>query len=189
MSCHTCHPDGHTSGLRADTPADDGFGAPKRIPTLLGTRDAAPWNWSGKSGDLAGLIGRTVAGTMHGKELSADRLADLEAYLRSLDPPPPATRTTSTRGKELFEHHGCAACHNPATAYTSSKGSDVGLTDERGTRRFHPPSLRGVGQGSAFYHDGRAKTLDEVFTTHPHAKTGDVPAADRAELLRFLRGL
>ncbi len=189
MSCHTCHPDGHTSGLRADTPADDGFGAPKRIPTLLGTRDAAPWNWSGKSADLAGLIGRTVAGTMHGRELSADRLADLEAYLRTLDPPPPATRTASARGKELFEHHGCAACHNPATAYTSGKGSDVGLADELGTRRFHPPSLRGVGQGSAFYHDGRAKTLEDVFTTHPHAKTGDVPAADRAELLRFLRGL
>lgn len=189
MSCHTCHPDGHTSGLRADTPADDGFGAPKRIPTLLGTRDAAPWNWSGKSDDLSGLIGRTVAGTMHGRELSDDRIADLEAYLRTLDPPPPATRTTSTRGKELFAHHGCAACHNPATAYTSSKGSDVGLTDEHGTRRFHPPSLRGVGQGAAFYHDGRAKSLEDVFTTHPHAKTGDVPAADRVELLCFLRGL
>ncbi|HEX5269117.1 MAG TPA: hypothetical protein VFW33_01455, partial [Gemmataceae bacterium] len=66
---------------------------------------------------------------------------------------------------------------------------DVGFADEKGQRKFNPPSLRGVGQGYRFLHDGRAATLDEVFRKYHHKVSDDTPAEDVADLLRFLRSL
>jgi hypothetical protein len=65
----------------------------------------------------------------------------------------------------------------------------VGLADERGLRRFNPPSLRGVGQGYRFLHDNRAATLEEVFTKFHHKVGKATSPADLAYLLRFLRSL
>ncbi|HZU35453.1 MAG TPA: hypothetical protein VFA18_06085, partial [Gemmataceae bacterium] len=64
----------------------------------------------------------------------------------------------------------------------------VGFADERGLRRFNPPSLRGVSQGRHFLHDNRAATLAEVFIKYRH-KVGAISEDDLADLLRFLRSL
>jgi hypothetical protein len=73
--------------------------------------------------------------------------------------------------------------------YTSHEAYDVGFADERGHRRFNPPSLRGVGQGYRFLHDNRAATLEEVFSKFRH-KVGDgLAPAELTDLLRFLRSL
>ncbi len=37
FSCHSCHTDGHSNGLLADTLGDGSHGTPKRTPTLRGT--------------------------------------------------------------------------------------------------------------------------------------------------------
>ncbi|HND53507.1 MAG TPA: hypothetical protein PLV92_13955, partial [Pirellulaceae bacterium] len=65
---------------------------------------------------------------------------------------------------------------------------DVGLADERGERRFNPPSLLGVSQRDALFHDGRARSLEEVVGKFKHAEI-DVPESDRPALLAFLRSL
>ena len=65
----------------------------------------------------------------------------------------------------------------------------MGFADERGLRKFNPPSLRGVGHGDRFLHDNRAATLKEVFTKYRHRVPADMPAEDLADLLRFLRSL
>ena len=67
---------------------------------------------------------------------------------------------------------------------------DVGLTDRDGNARFNPPTLRGVAQRDGFLHDGRARSLREVFTTHNHPGHGDpLSDAELADLLAFLNSL
>ena len=47
MSCHTCHPDGHTTGQLVDTLGDDSKGTHKRALTLLGSGTTGKWAWGG----------------------------------------------------------------------------------------------------------------------------------------------
>ena len=42
ISCASCHPDGHSNGLLVDTTSDGTLGTPKRVLSLLGTRDNTP---------------------------------------------------------------------------------------------------------------------------------------------------
>ncbi len=82
-----------------------------------------------------------------------------------------------------------ARCHVPPLTYTSPEAYDVGLADEQGQKKFNPPSLRGVSQGESFFHDGRAKTLSDVFTEFGHGLDANLSDQDLADLLRFLRSI
>jgi YVTN family beta-propeller protein len=195
MSCHSCHPDGHSNGLRSDTLGDGSYGAPKRVPSLLGVADTPPWAWDGHIAALKEQLRQSVQTTMHGRGPSAEQLADLEGFLRTLRPPPPLRPAEAgeagasvRRGREVFEAQKCGRCHAPPT-YTTPRTYDVGLSDEMGKLLFNPPSLRGVGHGAAFFHDGRAATLEEVFTRHRHQVAADLPRRDLDDLLTFLRSL
>jgi YVTN family beta-propeller protein len=191
MSCHSCHSDGHTNGLRSDTLGDGSYGAPKRVPTLLGTGDTGPWGWNGSAAELKDQLRTSVRTTMNGPAPTDGQLADLEAYLRTLALPPPMTgggAEAVVRGRQVFEVQKCNRCHAPP-AYTTPKTYDVGLADEVGKTHFNPPSLRGVVHGTAFFHDSRAATLEEVFTRHGHQVPKDLPRKELDDLLAFLRSL
>lgn len=191
MSCHSCHSDGHTNGLRSDTLGDGSYGAPKRVPTLLGVADTAPWAWNGGIDRLEEQVRQSVRTTMHGPQPTERQVADLTAYLRTLLPPPPRRGPAGDsvrRGETVFRARGCVRCHAPPT-YTTSRTYEVGLEDEAGKTAFNPPSLRGVGHGAAFFHDGRATRLEEVFTRHRHQVPADMPPPEVDDLLAFLRTL
>jgi cytochrome c peroxidase len=191
FSCHSCHTDGHTNGGLSDTLSDGGFGAPKRVLTLLGVKDTGPWTWVGGSPDLAGQVRKSILTTMRGLRAKDEDVRDLTAYLRTLAPPPPARKADEAavrRGKGAFDRHGCAKCHAPPT-YTSPKTYDVGLHDEAGNLAFNPPSLRGVGQAGPYLHDGRAATLEEVFVRHGHPGPAPIPRGEVGDLVEFLRNL
>jgi cytochrome c peroxidase len=187
MSCHSCHVDGHTNGRRSDTLGDGSYGAPKRVPSLLGVGDTGPWAWDGSAHELREQLRMSIRTTMNGPAPTDEQLADLEAYLRTLTPPPGqhATPEAVGRGRQVFEAQKCAHCHAPPT-FTTPKTYDVGLADEVGKTRFNPPSLRGAGHGTAFFHDGRAATLEEVFTRHGHQVPKDLARKDLDDLLAFL---
>jgi YVTN family beta-propeller protein len=192
MSCHTCHTDGHTNGLLGDTLGDGSYGAPKRIPSLLGARATGPWTWTGSIDRLEDQVRKSVAVTMWGPALSAEDLAALTAYVRTLERPRLTTPTdhgaASARGREVFRSKECAECHAPPE-YTSSGRYDVGLVDESGQREFNPPSLRGVGRRESFLHDGRAATLEDVFLKHRHPLDTELTPGEVADLAAFLRSL
>jgi mono/diheme cytochrome c family protein len=196
-SCHSCHINGHTSGQLADTLGDDTTGTPKRILTLLGTRLTDPWAWNGKVRNLNEQVRKSLETTMHVKNVTPQQVDDITAFLHTLPPPPPlepatndpADRARLTRGESLFKDLGCAKCHVPPLTYTSPDVYDVSLQDEKGMSKFNPPSLRGVSQGYSFFHDGRAKSLEEVFTAHGHQLDRALADAELADLLRFLRSL
>jgi YVTN family beta-propeller protein len=194
LSCHSCHPDGHTNGLLVDNLTDGSLGTPKRVLSLLGVGDTGPWAWNGKMPDLESQVRKSIESTMQGARPSAEQVKDLTAYLRSLPPPPPRTPAGGInaeavrRGREVFDRHSCGSCHAPP-AYTSGGTYNVELSDEAGTTHFNPPSLRGVGQGGPYFHDNRAATLEEVFTRKRHQLKGELSKRELADLLTFLWGL
>jgi cytochrome c peroxidase len=197
LSCHSCHTDGHTNGLLADTLGDNTFGTPKRTLTLLNTALTDPWGWNGGVQYLRDQVRRSLADSMHAPPVLPDRVDDLVAFLHTLPPPPPpepvtadeADRARVGRGRRVFQERGCVRCHIPPRTYSSHGTHDVGFADERGLRKFNPPSLRGVGQGYRFLHDNRAATLAEVFTKFRHKVGPDISPDELADLLRFLRSL
>jgi cytochrome c peroxidase len=203
MSCHSCHTDGHTNGLLSDTLGDGSYGAPKRIPTLRGVGDTAPWAWNGSMERLEDQVSQSIRTTMHGSRPSSRQVADLIAYLRSLTPPPlpqplsslggrgardEGVKDAVRRGAAQFQTRGCVRCH-AAPTYTTPKTYDVGLEDELGKKLFNPPSLRGVRHGVTFFHDGRATSLREVFSRYHHQIPADMPRKELDDLLTFLHSL
>lgn len=90
----------------------------------------------------------------------------------------------------------CAGCHDPARAF----GGDLVEADalavdpavandpERGTGAYKVPTLRGVSRNAPYLHDGSQPDLPALLAAgHPFGDT--LPAAERAELLRFLNTL
>lgn len=196
MSCQSCHTDGHTNGRLADTLGDGSYGAPKLVPTLLGGGTTGPWGWTGGVQRLEEQVRKSIVTTMRGGEPGDATVADLVAYLRSLEPPPggpPEGRDAEEgegvgRGRAVFCDRGCAECH-VGPAYTSAGQYDVGLPDEVGHRKFNPPSLRGVGRRDRFLHDGRANSLEEVFRDHAHPSGAVLSPHEVADLIAFLKTL
>lgn len=193
MSCHSCHPDGHSNGLLNDNLGDGGFGAPKRVLSLLGVGRTGPWAWNGGVGDLETQIKKSIETTMRGKEASSDQVRALAAYLRTLQPPPAVDAGSGdpaaiARGKSVFESRRCSRCHAPPE-YTSEGTFDVGLKDEFDFAQFNPPSLRGVGQRDRLFHDNRAASLEDVLKKFKHQVDAELPASELADLIAFLRSL
>lgn len=196
VSCHTCHTDGHSNGLLADTHGDGSFGTPKRILSLLGTRDNNPWAWNGSLRTLHDQTRQSVESSMVG-DLEPEQINHLVAYLHTLAPPPPlrpaaespADEQLMVRGRNVFTAHGCGQCHVPPLTFTSDQVVDVGLSDEEGATKFNPPSLRGVSQQARLFHDGRAANLRAVFAEFGHQLPAGLSEPDLDALVRYLQSL
>jgi YVTN family beta-propeller protein len=195
MSCHSCHTDGHTNNLSSDTLGDGSFGAPKRIPSLIGVGATGPWTWLGSIERLEDQVKKSIMTTMQGTKPSDSQVADLTAYLGSLSSRsagvtanPPDHSAAVERGHEVFRAQKCATCHVPPE-YTSPEHYDVGLTDEVGNREFNPPSLCGISRRDTFLHDGRARSLFEVFQKERHPRNIALTPREIADLVAFLKTL
>jgi YVTN family beta-propeller protein len=194
MSCQSCHTDGHTNGLSSDTLGDGSYGAPKRVPSLLGVAATGPWTWTGSMKRLDDQVRKSIATTMHGTKPAESQVADLTAYLDSLSPPSPrlwgsgANEDAIARGRDVFRSRKCASCHEPPE-YTTPQKVDVGLVDEVGNREFNPPSLRAVSRRDAFFHDGRVRALREVFAREHHPRGLELSPGEIDDLVAFLGAL
>ncbi len=199
FSCHTCHVDGHTCGLKFDTLNDDSYGNPKLTPPLHNVTRTGPWTWHGIQKDLAAGVRKSLTQTMFGPEPTKEELADFVAFLDTLDPPPHPRGNTKElppevkRGQKLFQGKaGCARCHRPPL-YTSSGVYDVKLEhDGSPYKLWNPPSLIGVYKRAPYLHDGRAATLDDLLEKHhtPAMLGGEnLTGRERTELIEFLQSL
>ncbi len=192
MSCHSCHTEGHTSEQLNDNLSDGSFGTPKRVLSLLGAGKTQPWAWNGSQPTLGAQIESTVQNTMQGAALSPQDLLALEAYLKTLTPPlalkDELEASDVAAGRNLFQSLGCSQCHKQPN-YTNRDVVDIGMADEQGLRKFNPPSLRGVGRRTAFFHDNRARSLEEVFSTYRHQLERSLSDDELQALLAFLRSI
>jgi len=196
MSCNSCHTLGHANGQLNDNLSDNSFGAPKRVLSLLGQKETAPYAWNGKVKDFATQIRSSLEKTMQADDPPQEKQVQaIAAYVATLQLPPPVDVLRGTqnkeavaRGQKVFEQHDCARCHAPPT-YTTPDSYDVGLKDKEGNTRFNPPSLRGLSHRGPFFHDGSAKTLDEVFEGRKHPGDASYAPNEVRDLVHFLRSL
>ncbi len=196
-SCHSCHTDGHTNGMRADTFGDEDRGAPKQVISLRGVSDSGPWAWNGSKKILEDQIRTSLIISMQ-TQLPEEQLPidSLAAYMRTLPPAPSMSeargammsKDESTRLRKTFETAGCVQCHSGETL-TSDVVVDVGLHDEMGETAFNPPSLRGVSQRSRFFHDGRASSLDDVLRSSHHDRGNPLKEPEIRDLKQLLESL
>jgi YVTN family beta-propeller protein len=197
MSCQSCHTDGHTNNGLADTLGDGGFGDAKRVPTLRGVWSTGPWAWNGSEHLLHSQIRQSLTSTMHHRAKDDDLFTDLTAYVSQLERVPSLldARDQSPhpsigyQAREVFESVGCSKCHNGFTSYTTDGTFDVGLQDLHGNSRFNPPSLSGVSQRDRLFHDGRARSLEDVLVGFGHPSKDALSESQRTVLIEFLRAL
>lgn len=193
FSCHSCHTDGHTNGLVADTMGDGGFNSPKQIPSLFSLAETAPFGWIGGKPELEDQLRASVHTTMRNDQeaISDLEIEDLAAFLKTLSAPPTRPEldpAAIARGDEIFQSQNCDRCHS-GEALTTPDTFDVGLPDELGNQKFNPPSLRGLALRRRFFHDGRAESLESVFADHQHQLETPLGEEQVADLAAFLRSL
>ena len=197
FSCATCHAEGHTNGGLYDTLNDGRYGNPKKTLSLRGVTKTGPWTWHGAQSDLKQALQGSFTRTMSKPKLSPAELAAVAAYLETVDflPPPRGLDADAVkRGEALFKAKACDNCHAPPH-YTSDEVMKAGLElpDDAFKKGYNPPPLRGVWKRDPWLHDGRAKTLEEVFREHHRpSKLGGQPDftdAELRDLLTFLKSL
>jgi len=126
---------------------------------------------------------------------------------RALNVNLPGFSAEENRGRQLFMNSpnqggvGCARCHEPPTFALDADSRSNGL-DAGETRLFKSPSLKSVGVGGPYMHDGRFATLAQVIEHYDNGvRPGpaldnrlrggslNLSAADKAALVAFLRTL
>jgi YVTN family beta-propeller protein len=212
VSCRSCHPDGHEIGLLYDF---DGDGIGKNLlqnRTLWGVAGTEPLKWGGWNASLDVHCGPAFARAVGRIEmLSQQELRDLTAFLRSL-PPARAARTTDSRlaaaqergralffatktpaGQEIPVARRCATCHRPPlyTVRLSFNVDTQGPTDT--IAAYDVPKLLGVGHTAPYLHDGRAQTLQEIWTLYNtndhHGVSSCLTRSQIEDLVEFLKTL
>lgn len=196
MSCHSCHSQGHTNGQLNDNFSDKTFGTPKRVLSLMGQAETRPYSWGGSIESVEDQVAHSVTSTMAGDPLDQESVDAIAAYIRTLPSPPSlfAARGETPgdlvgRGESIFREQGCASCH-AGEQFTSPDTYDVGIYDEHKMRLFNPPSLIGVSQRStALLHDGRARSIRDVFSMEKHQLESPLSDEDLDALVAYLQSL
>ena len=187
FSCRSCHPDGHVDGLSYDF---DGAGVGDNLlanRSLCGVAGTEPFKWNGKNPTLQYQDGPRFARVlMRTDEIPQPQLDELATFINHLPP----TRTipwsrvgqpltpSEERGQKLFFAtrrtdgtpiplaRQCQTCHCPPL-FTDRLMTSVGTQGDRDSSGiFDTPHLIGVGAMGPYLHDGRAKTLEEIWTTY-----------------------
>jgi DNA-binding beta-propeller fold protein YncE len=201
-SCHTCHYEGGSNTVTFDTLNDGSTGSYKTVLPLYGVTETGPWTWHGWQQDFDSSLAKSLVDTMQGPQPTADDVAALAAYMRTLRAPPSPYReadgnltAAAERGRQIFmsDRAGCTQCH-AGPLFTSEGLYDVGLS--RSSDRyegFSPPSLLGLHRKTRFLHSGKAKSLEQVLTKYhsPEQVLGLDPLGegDVADLVAYLQSL
>jgi YVTN family beta-propeller protein len=185
FSCRSCHPDGHVDGLSYDF---DGDGIGDNLldnRSLQGVANTEPFKWTGKNPSLEIQCGPRFARVlMRTDAIPPAELKDLALFIKS-QPPPRWERKqkhvltpAQERGKQLFfatmtpqgkpipRERRCQTCHRPPL-FTNRLLSSIGTKSPRdATDMFDTPHLLGIAESAPYLHDGRAKSLEELWTTY-----------------------
>jgi YVTN family beta-propeller protein len=211
-SCHTCHPDGSVDGITYDI-EPDGLGLnPVDNRTLRGILDTAPFKWTGKNPTLKRQCGPRLAVFFTRIDpFTPEQVIALERYICTIPRNPNRYRkgyeltAAQRRGKQLFERtqtnggveipegQRCIHCHS-GPYFTNRRLTDVGTRSHLDTRGvFDVPHLNNIYETPPYLHDGRADTLEEIWTRlnpdDKHGVTNDMTKDQLNDLVEYLKTL
>lgn len=200
FTCDSCHPGGNTDGLDWEfTHVPDGL--PRRNTRNLrgGITETAPFRWSGREKEIEEFFQDEITGLLHGPKQDHDTLHALWNLVDLFPMPPNPYRNRDgsltergRRGKILFEGKAaCLSCHSGELRGGTDQKAYVGTT--RGGLKLDVPHLHGVHDSEPYLHDGRARTLEEIFSRHNrenlHGKADRLTPSELADLAQYLREL
>lgn len=213
-SCYTCHPDAHEDGLVYNMASKDMGRNMTNTQSLRNIGDTPPYKWNGKNQTVYKQDGMRFSTVLTRTEVfSYKELDALAAYIMTGIPNPPNLQYNPSgelteaqkRGKAIFERthdkngyeipvvNRCVTCH-PAPYYTNKKMADVGTlaaTDD--SILLDTPHLNNIFASPPYLHDGRAATLEEIWTiygkTEQHGSVNDLTKTQLNDLVEFLKSL
>ena len=137
----------------------------------------------------------------HSPDLVTPKLPALRAYQHSLMAPkaPAGTfnATEASRGKAVFDR-ACASCHVGGSGTDNDAGklhapSETGMDGAYAARtkngKYRTTPLRGLWQHPPYFHDGSAKTLDDVVDHYNKERTLKLTDAEQKDLVQYLMSL
>jgi len=213
-SCYTCHPDTHEDGLVYNMSGKDMGRNLTNTQSLREIGDTAPFKWNGKNQTVYKQDGMRFSTVLtRTEQFSYNDLDAIVAYIvRGIKQPPnlmynPNGQLTDAqlRGKLLFdrsednsgnvipENNRCITCH-PPPLYTNLELSDVStLAETDDPMLFDTPHLNNVFAAAPYLHDGRAKTLEEIWTVYgeddKHGHVNDLTKMQLNDLVDYLKSL
>ena len=142
-------------------------------------------------------------------DLVTPKLAALLDYQLSLRPPIPTRgsfdRQAANRGRALFRNEaGCASCHQGRTLTDVSSGPDPSVpflhqpaetgmdpayASRSATGQYRTTPLRGLQQHAPYFHDGSAPDLLSVVEHYDRLFRLHLTAAQKADLVEYLKSL
>jgi YVTN family beta-propeller protein len=213
-SCYTCHPDTHEDGLVYNMASKDMGRNITNTQSLRDIAETAPFKWNGLNQTVYKQDGMRFSTVLTRTEpFSSKDLDALTSYIMTGIPNPPDLEfnpngeltDAQKRGKAIFERardfkgneipvvNRCVTCH-PAPYYTNRKSADVGTlaaTDD--SILFDTPHLNNVIFSPPYLHDGRASTLEEIWTvygqTEQHGALNDLTKTQLNDLIEYLKSL
>ncbi len=213
-ACYTCHPDVHEDGLVYNMASKDMGRNLANTQSLRDIGDTPPFKWNGKNQTIYKQDGMRFSTVLTRTEpFSYKDLDALVAYIVTGVPYPPNLmynpngelndmqlrgkaifeRTHDNSGKEIPASNRCITCH-PPPYYTNRKMADVGtLAASDDSMLFDTPHLNNIYASSPYLHDGRAKTLEEIWTIYGkqerHGSVNDLTKIELNYLIEYLKSL
>jgi len=213
-ACYTCHPDNHEDGLVYNMASKDMGRNLTNTQSLREIADTAPFKWNGKNQTVYKQDGMRFSTVLtRTEQFSYEDLDALVAYiLTGIKYPPnlmynPNGNLTESqlRGKELFnrgvdnfglvipENNRCITCH-PPPFFTNLELADVStLAPTDDPTLFDTPHLNNVYASAPYLHDGRAETLEEIWTVYgtddKHGYVNDMSKIQLNDLVDYLKSL
>lgn len=211
-SCSTCHPDGSEDALTYDL-----TGTGRNLENTISLRElsnTSPYKWNGKNVSVYMQCGMRFSKFVTRTEsFNPDELNALVAFImQKLENPPNPyqlrdgelteaqkrgkaifERTTTDDGREIPPRERCVTCH-PAPYFTDRSSANVGSGFETDTDdQFDTPKLNDIVDTPPYLHDGRARTLEEIWTIYGgedrHGMVNDMTKQQLNDLIEYLRSI
>jgi YVTN family beta-propeller protein len=214
FDCYTCHPDMHEDGLVYNMASKDMGRNLTNTQSLRDIGDTPPFKWNGKNQTVYKQDGIRFATVLtRTEQFSYKDLDAITSYIITGIPYPPNLQFNPTgeltesqlRGKIVFErtkdnfnnvipeNSRCITCH-PAPYYTNLQMTSVGtLAASDDTILFDTPHLNNIFASAPYLHDGRAATLEEIWTVYgtedKHGYVNDMTKNQLNDLVDYLKSL
>jgi YVTN family beta-propeller protein len=214
FDCYTCHPDMHEDGLVYNMASKDMGRNLTNTQSLREIGDTPPYKWNGKNQTVYKQDGMRFSTVLtRTEQFNYKDLDALVAYIITGIPYPPNLQynpngeltESQLRGKAIFERtrdntgneipsaNRCITCH-PPPYYTNLKMASVktlAITDD--SMLFDTPHLNNIYASPPYLHDGRAATLEEIWTKYgkedKHGVANDMSKNQLNDLVDYLKSL